>query len=180
MSKSMSSQRGQSLNNLLDELRELKQRMKQLLPQYTTALERVAQMPTEFERRWWLWYVETLLQRTKSDYRKYQDRTRQVEYSGDYFMPVMAAFFGVSGRGPTPPPRFGISISVSGKIEPARLDRPTSEKGDVFLALEEFEAICQRLKEEIIKGAVMPAGENEIPKLLLTLASKPSEKPHEP
>lgn len=168
------------MNNLLSELRDLKEKMQQLMPQYKTALERVAQMPTKFERRWWLWCVETLLQRTKIDYRKYQDRTRQVEYNGDYFMPVMAAFLGVSGRGPTPPPRFGISISVSGKIEPARLDRLTSEKGDVFLALEEFEAICQRLKEEIIKGAVMPAGEEEIPKLLLTLASKPSEESPEP
>ena len=42
----------------------------------------------------------------------------------------------------------------------------------ILVTLEEFEAIAQRLKVELLKGTIVPTGEEEIPRLIRDLALK--------
>ena len=65
-----------------------------------------------------------------------------------------------------PSPKVGISISPSGKIEPALLNNQYRQPGVIIITFEEFEAIAQRLKSEMLKGTVVPKSEDEIPKLI--------------
>jgi len=71
-----------------------------------------------------------------------------------------------------PSPRIGISISPLGKIEPALLDDPYKPPNVILLTFEEFEAIAQRLKVELLKGTIVPTSEDEIPRLIRGLALK--------
>jgi len=76
------------------------------------------------------------------------------------------------GQTSPPSPRIGISISPLGKIEPALLDDPYKPPNVILLTFEEFEAIAQRLKVELLKGTIVPADEGEIPRLIRGLALK--------
>lgn len=177
----MSSQREWSLDNLLNQLRELRETLPELRLPYTTALERVAQMPVEFERRWWSSRVDMLVHKLKVDYQKYQAQAGQVDLLAQFMTVAADIALKAGGMEPVPPPdslQVGISVSVLGKIEPALLDDSWPREGFVLLKFEEFEAIAQGLKEEILKGTVMPKNEEEIPKLLFGLTSKSSEKSH--
>lgn len=168
-SKDMSSQREWSLNNLLRQLRELRETLPELRMPYTTALERVAQMPVEFERRWWSSRVDMLVQKLKVDYQKHQAQAGKVDLLTQFMTVAVDSVLKAGGMEPVPLPdslRVGISISVLGKIEPALLDDSSPREGGVLVKFEEFEAIAQRLKEEILKGKIMPESEEEIPKLI--------------
>ncbi|MCD6453611.1 MAG: hypothetical protein J7K77_04940, partial [Dehalococcoidales bacterium] len=68
-------------------------------------------------------------------------------------------------------PRIGISMSPSGKIEPTLIDDLNRQPDAILITFEKFEAITQRLRDEILKGIVMPKSENEIPKLIYSLAA---------
>ena len=71
-----------------------------------------------------------------------------------------------------PSPHIGISISPLGKIEPALLDDPHKLPDVILVTFEEFEAIAQRFKVELLKGTIVPTGEDEIPGLIRDLALK--------
>ncbi len=80
------------------------------------------------------------------------------------------------GMGPTALPaslQVGISISQTGRIEPALIDDLNRQPDVILITFEKFEAIVQRLKGELLKGAIAPTSEDEIPKLVYDLASEP-------
>jgi len=76
------------------------------------------------------------------------------------------------GQTSPPSPRIGIAISPLDKIEPALLDDPHKPPNVILVTFEEFEAIAQRLKAELLKGTIVPTGEGEIPRLIRDLALK--------
>ena len=76
------------------------------------------------------------------------------------------------GQTSPPSPRIGIAISPSGKIEPALLDDPHKPPNMILVTLEEFEAIAQRFKVELLKGTIVPTGEEEIPRLIRDITLK--------
>jgi len=76
---------------------------------------------------------------------------------------------------PIAPPaslQVGISISPSGKIEPALIDDPYRRPDVILITFKEFEAIVHRLKSELLKGVIVPVSEDEIPKLIYGLAAE--------
>jgi len=79
------------------------------------------------------------------------------------------------GMEPIPLPnslRLGVSISPSGKIVPTLMDDPNRQLDAVIVTYEEFVAVAQRLKDELLKGTLVPSSEDEIPRLIYSLASK--------
>jgi hypothetical protein len=67
---------------------------------------------------------------------------------------------------PPPPARIGIPISPLGRIEPSLFDDPNRQPYVILITFEEFEAIAQRLKGEILEGTVVPKSTDEIPSLI--------------
>ena len=65
-----------------------------------------------------------------------------------------------------------ISISASGRIEPALFDDSRIQASAIFVPINKFETIARRLKDEIMTGKVLPESEEQIPKLIYDLALK--------
>jgi len=171
----MSSQREWSLNSFLDEVRELKERVEKVFPSYLASLQKVSQLPDEFERRWWASRVEALLAKVRTDYQKWQAQAQKVDFLGKFMTLGVDVVLKAGGMEPIalpPSARIGISISPLGKIEPALFDDPNRQSDVILITLEEFEKIAQRLKSEILKGMVIPTSEDEIPKLVYGLAAE--------
>ncbi len=173
ISPDMSSQRGCSLNNLLDETRDLKERMRQVLASYMASLKELSSQPEEFERRFWTSRVEALLQTVKTDYESFEAKARKVEFLGKFMtvgIDVVLKAGGMEPIAPLPPAPLGIAISSLGEIRPAILDEPFPQPNAVLVSIERFEAIARRLAEEVMKGRTRPEGEEEIPRLIYVLA----------
>jgi hypothetical protein len=169
----MSSQRGHSLDNLLGETNDLKERMRQVLPSYVGLLKEVSSLPDEFERRFWVSRVEALLQTVKTDYESFQAKAQQVDFLGKFMMvgiDLVLKTGGMQPVAPPPSPQLGVTVSSSGKIEPDWRDNPYREPKGIFVTYDEFMAIVQRLKDKLLKGTIVPTREEEIPKLLHSLA----------
>jgi len=175
----MSNQREWSLDNFLNELRQLRKSLEQLGPSYMAALDRVTQMPVEFDRRWWSSRVDRLTEKVRVDYQKYQAQTERANLLGKFVTSLTDVVLKAGRMEPVPLPnslKSGISISPFGNIAPTLLNDPSRQSGVLYIKFEEFEAIAQRLKGEILKGAVVPKNEDEIPRLIFRLAAKSPEK----
>ena len=169
----MSSQREQSLDNFLGEIRDMRERMKGILPSYTGSLKGLYQLPEELERRFWASRVEALLQMVKADYQDSQAKAHKVDLLGKFMTGGMNIALMTGRMQPMPalhPTRLGISISPSGKIAPALFDDPHRQPGVVLISFKEFEGLTLRLRDRILKGIVMPKNDDEIPKLIHSLA----------
>jgi hypothetical protein len=148
--------------------------MEQVLPSYLAGLERLSQLPEEFSHRFWASCLEALLAKVKSDYQKWQAQAQKADLLGKFMTLGVDVILKAGGMEPIAPPpstRIGISISPSGKIEPALFDDPNRQPKVILITFEEFEAIAQRLKGEILKGAIVPTSEDEIPKLVYHFSS---------
>jgi len=175
MLKDLYSQREQNLDNFLNEVHQLRDRMENVLPSYLASLERVSHLPEELEHRWWSSRVDTLLRRVKSDYQNYQSQAQKVDFFGKFMTLGIDIALKAGGMQPValpPSPCIGISISSLSKIEPALLDVQYKPPNVILLTFEEFEAIAQRLKAQLLKGTIVPTSEDEIPRLIRDLALK--------
>jgi hypothetical protein len=170
----MFSQRERSLDNLLGETRELKERIKEVLPSYTTSLKELSSLPGEFERRFWASRVEALLQTVKADYENFRAKAQKVEFLGKFMtlgIDMVLKAGAMEPIAPPPPTQLGISVSPSGKIAPDWVDNPYREPEAIFVTYEEFVAIGQRLKDKLLRGTIVPSSEDEIPRLIYGEAS---------
>jgi hypothetical protein len=131
----MSGQRERGLDNLLGETRELKERIKQVLPSYTAWLKELSSLPGEFERRFWASCVEALLQIVKTDYENFRAKAQKVEFLGKFVtlgMDIALKAGAMEPIAPLPPTQLGISVSPSGKIAPDWIDNPNRESGAIL------------------------------------------------
>lgn len=79
------------------------------------------------------------------------------------------------GMEPIPLPdslRVGISMYPSGKMVPTIIDDPNRQPDAIVVTYERFVTIAQRLKEEVLRGTIMPTSEEEIPKLVYDVVLK--------
>ena len=116
-----------------------------------------------------------LLRKVKSDYQNYQSQAQKVDFFGKFMTLGVDIALKAGGMQPValpPSPRIGISISPLSKIGPALLDDPYKSPNVILVTFEEFEAITQRLKVELLKGTIVPTSEDEIPRLIRDLALK--------
>jgi len=171
----MSGQREHRLDSLPGEIRQLKDRMGQVFPSYIALLKELSSLPEEFERRFWASRVEALLQMVKAAYKNFQAKGQEADLLSKFMTLGIDIALKAGGMQPVAlplSPRIGISISPLSKIEPALLDDPYKPPNVILLTFEEFEAIAQRLKVELLKGTIVPADEGEIPRLIRGLALK--------
>ena len=172
--RNMSNQREHNLDNFLGEIRELKERIRQVFPSYATSLKELSSLPHEFERYFWTSRVEALLQMVKVDYDNLQAKAQKVDFVGKFMTIGIDMVLKAGGMEPVPPPepvQLGIYISPSGEIEPGWIGNSNRELGAIFVTYEEFAAIAQRLKGELLKGTIAPTSEDEIPELAHHFAS---------
>jgi len=154
---------------------KLKERIERIFPSYLASLEKTSQLPGEFERRWWASRVEALLEKVKTGYQKYQARAKEADFVGKFMTLGIDAVLKAGGMQPVTLPaslQVGISISPSGKIEPAIFDDPNRQPDTILVNFEEFEAIALRLKDELLKGTIMSTREDEMPKLVYGLVAE--------
>ncbi len=162
------------MDNLLNEVHQLREKMQGILPAYTTSLKGLLQLGEEFEGRFWASCIETYLGKIKANYQKYQAQAQKVDLMGKFMTMGMNIALKTGGKEPMPLPnslQIGVSISPSGEIEPTLTDDPNKPPDAVLVTYEEFLAIAQRLKESLLKGTIVPTSEDEIPKLIYNLAS---------
>lgn len=170
----MFSQRERSLDNLLGETRELKERIKEVLPSYTASLKELSSLPDEFERRFWASRVEALLQTVKADYENFRAKAQKADFLGKFVtlgIDIALKAGGMEPIAPPPPTQLGISVSPSGKIALDWVDNPYREPEAIFVTYEEFMAIAQRLEDKLLRGTIVPSSEDEIPRLIYGEAS---------
>jgi hypothetical protein len=149
--------------------------MEQVLPSYLAGLERLSQLPEEFSHRFWASCLEALLAKVRSDYQKWQVQAQKVDFLAKFMTLGVDVALKAGGREPIAPPSFpqlGVSISSSGKIEPDWIGNPHREPKAIFVTYDEFMAIAQRVKDELLKGTIVPTSEDEIPKLIYNIAFK--------
>ena len=171
----MSNQKEHSLNDLLSEVRQLKERIKAILPSYTALLREVSHLPQQFEGIFWASCVEALLEKVRADYQAYQARAQKADLWGKFMTVGVDIILKAGGMEPVPllnSLRLGVSISPSGKIVPTLMDDPNRQPDAVIVTYEEFVAVAQRLKDELLKGTRVPSSEDEIPRLIHSFASK--------
>ena len=171
----MSNQRERNFDDFRREVRELKGRMEQVLPSYLAGLERLSQLPEEFSLRFWASRLEALLAKVKSDYQKWQAQAQKADLLGKFMTLGVDVVLKAGGMEPIAPPpsaQIGIFISPSGKIGPALFDDPQRRPDTILITFDEFEAIAQRLKGEILEGTAMLKSEDEIPRLIRDLVLK--------
>lgn len=171
----MSNQREQGFHDFPREVRELRGRMEQVLPSYLAGLERLSQLPEEFSHRFWVSCLEVLLAKVKSDYQKWQAQAQKADLLGKFMtlgVDVVLKAGGMEPIAPPPPAQIGISISPSSKIEPALFNDPNRKPDVILITFEQFEAVAQRIKDEILEGTVVLTSEEEIPRLIRDLVSK--------
>ena len=171
----MSNQREHKLDNFLGEIRELKERMRQVFPSYAASLKELSSLPDEFERYFCTSRVEALLQMVKADYDNLQAKAQKVDFVGKFMTIGIDMVLKAGGMEPMPLPnslRIGVAIHPSGKIEPALMDDPNKLPDAILVTYKEFLAIAQRLKDKLLSGAIVPTSENEIPELIYGLAAK--------
>ncbi len=171
----MSNQRERSLDDLLSEVRQLKEKGKTILPSFTASLKDLSQLPEEFEGQFWASCLEAQIEEVKADYQKFLEKASKAELWGMSVALMADIVLKVGGMEPIPPPdslRVGISMHPAGKIEPALMDGPTRHPDGVIVTYEQFVAIVQRVKDDLLKGTIVPSSEDEIPKLVYNLATK--------
>ena len=171
----MSSQSVHNLDNLLDETRQLKEKMRAILPSYTVLLKELTRLPDEFEGGFWASCVDVLLETARADYQKYQAQAKKADFLGKFTtlgIDIVLKAGGMESIVPPAPLQVGISISQSGRIEPALMGDAKKQSYVVLVTYKEFLGIAQRLKSELLEATLMPAGIDEIPKLIYDLAVK--------
>jgi hypothetical protein len=167
--RDMSKRRERSLDNLLNEVRQLRKRIKAILPSYTALLKEVSQLPEGFEYRFWASCVEALLEKVKADYQKYQAQAHKADLWSKSVTLMADIVLKAGGMEPMPPPnplRVGVSIHPSDKIEPALMDDPNKLPDVILVTYEEFLAIARRLEDKLLNGTIVPTSEDEIPRLI--------------
>lgn len=179
----MCTQRKHSLDSYLSEISELKERMRQVFPSYIASLKELSSLPEEFERRFWASHVKTLLQTVKADYDNFQAQAQKVDFLGQFMtlgIGVALKAGGMQPIAPPPPMQLGIVILPSGEIKPTVLDERRPKQDAILLSIDRFEAIAQRLMDVTMKGEIVPESEEEIPKLVYSLALKMAQSSPEP
>jgi hypothetical protein len=178
--KAMSTQRGKSLEDLLSETRMLREEADSLVTDYIALLQKLSRVPEKFERRFWVPYIEAVLEKARTDYRNYESQALKANLLGKMTETMVNLVAQATGQRPmahVTPLQTCISISPSGEIEPALFGDPSKRQGHILLSMDGFERIAQKLKEEIMSGKVVPESEHEIPKLMYDLALRPQGLP---
>lgn len=163
------------MDKLLSEVRELRERMEELFPPYIASLQRLSQMPVEFHRRYWAAKIDSLVDKVKVEYDRYQAEIDRANLFGRLMTPLRDAALRAGRMEPIPPPtpmEGCISISGSGKIELTLRDAPLSQTDAVLLTFEEFRGVALKLRQMVMEGTVAPKGEDEIPRLIHGLVLK--------
>jgi hypothetical protein len=170
----MSSQRERSLENLLNETRGLKERVRQSLASHVVFLKELSSLPGEFVRRFWASRLEALVETVKRDYETFQARAQKADFLSRFMTLGIDVVLKAGGMQPIAPPstpELGLAISPLGKITPDWRDNPGREPAAIFVTREQFTSITLKLKEKLSEGAIVPASEAEISELIFREAS---------
>jgi len=174
----MSTQKEPDRSNFPGGVGELRGRMESLFPPYLAELHRLCQMPEEFERRFWVCHVQVLVQKVKADYNNYEFETLKANLMGKMTETMLNVAWQATGQQPmahTTHLQACVCVYPTGRIHPGLLGDFSQQYGAILIHVEKFEAITQRLEDEIMRGKILPESEDEIPKLIYKLALKPPE-----
>jgi len=168
----MSTPSGCSLADLLAEARKLRDRLEGTLPSYRAALDRLSQIPQEFERRYWTSKVDLLVEKVNGAYERYQAEINKANLMGRFIHLAMDTVLRAGRLEPVRPPtplEGCLAIWSSGRIEPTYRGAIRAQQNVALLTLEEFQQAALKLKEMILKGEVAVEAESEIPGLIRNL-----------
>jgi len=174
----MSTQKEQRLDNFPSEVRELRDKMEGLLPDYVAALAKLCRMPEEFKRRFWVSHVQALVQKVEADYKNYEFETLKANLLGKMTETMVNFAWQAIKQQPmahTSPLQACLSLYPTGRIQPGLLGDFSKQYGAILISVEKFEAIAQRLEDEIMRGEILPESEDEIPRLIYQVALEPPE-----
>jgi hypothetical protein len=151
----------------------LREEVDSLVAGYVALLQKLSQVPEEFEHRFWVPHIEAMLEKARIDYRNYESQALKANLLGKITETMVNLVAQATGQRPmahVTPLQTCISVSPSGKIEPALFGDQGGKQGNILLSMDGFERIAQKLKEEIMSGKVIPESKHEIPKLMYDLA----------
>lgn len=168
----MCTQSESRLENLLIESQKLRENLEKVFPSYVAALNRLSQVPAEFERGYWVSKVDLLLEKVRGDYEKYQTKVNKANFRGQ-FMGIAIDTMMRAGRlgsiSPPSPLEGCLAIWPSGKIEPTYMGATPEQSEAVLVRFEEFQGAILKLRDRVLKGEVAVSAESEIPGLIRNL-----------
>jgi len=162
-----------SLEDIAREIPELRERMKTLLPTYMASLERLCPVPLEFERRYRASWIDEFFQKTRKRYEKVLIGCGMIKFMGTALSNAMAMATRQPAVGQsqasTPIPLY-LAIWPSGEINPVLKDDLPRKAEVVAVTFPELEQICSGLKDDVLKGKLVPEAEDTIPRLIYEAA----------
>jgi len=169
----MFSRKELSLEDIAGEIPELREKMETLLPTYVASLERSCQVPLEFERRYRASWIDELFQKTRKRYEKVLIGCGMINLMGTALSNAVAMAMRQPAVGlnqaSAPIPLY-IVIWPSGEINPVLKDDLPRQVEVAAVNFQEFEQICLGLKDDVLKGKLVPEAESDIPRLIYKLA----------
>jgi len=126
----------------------------------------------------WVSRLEALVETVRRDYETFQARAQKADFLNKFMTIGIDVVLKAGGMQPIAPPstpELGVTISPSGKITMDWRDNPNREPAAIFVTREQFTAIALKLKEKLLEGAIVPANDNEIPRLVYSLSIKSSK-----
>jgi hypothetical protein len=158
----------------------LREEVDSLVAGYVALLQKLSQVPEEFERRFWVPHIEAVLEKVRIDYRNHESQALKASLFGKMAETIVNLGWAATGQQPmahVTPLQTCISISPSGRIKPALLGDPSRRQGNILLNMDRFERVAQKLKDEIMSGKVILESEDEIPKMMYDRALRSQSLP---
>jgi len=165
----MCSQSENRLENLLIESQKLRGNLENVFPSYVAVLNRLSQVPAEFERRYWVSRLDLFLEKVRVDYKKYQTEVNKANLMGQVMGRAMDVMMQAGRLGPISPPSplaGCLAIWPYGKIEPTYRGATSEQSEAVLVRFDEFQGAVMKLRDMILKGEVAVSAESEIPGLI--------------
>lgn len=162
-----------SLEDIGQQLPELRDKLEKVLPSYVASLERVSEMPVEFGRRWRTSWVEEHLEKVRQSY---QQLVNQGMMAG-LFGGIVSNLMSMVTRQPSvtlnqaPSWPFAISVLPSGEARPTLKSIPQQAEV-ITVSFEEFEQAALRLKDNVLSGEPVPEDEAEVQRLIYDRLAK--------
>ncbi|MFC1909961.1 hypothetical protein ACFLXC_01550 [Chloroflexota bacterium] len=163
---------GLSLEDMGQELPQLRENLERVFPGYVASLKRVSRMPVEFGRRWRASWVAEHLYKVTQNCQQFVNQGAIAGLFGGMAVNIalnLASAVTKQPREAIPPVPaldFAIAIWPSGDARPTLRSMSPRQAGVVTVSFEDFERAALKLRNDVLSGELVPLDKAEVPRLI--------------
>ena len=169
----MSTQRECNCKGPLERLPDLRDRLQKILTPLSGAIKELSARPQEFDRRVWLSWVDSLMDRVWADYQRWQDARQRVQFLCQFTTMAVGLALKAAGQQPGAPvssPPVVIVLLPDGQVHACASGDFASRPDVVELTWERFTSLARQVKEGIQRGQSRLEKETQVGALIRRLA----------